>query len=57
MVVETLLVEHFKVHHKGHKPSLTLGCQWRQLINRLMNDFGSKYGEDEGWVERAFQSR
>ena len=25
-VVEALMVEHFRVHYKTHKPSLTLGC-------------------------------
>ena len=27
MVVETLMFEHFGVHHKGQKPSPTLDCQ------------------------------
>jgi hypothetical protein len=25
MMVKTLMIEHFGVHHKGHKPSPTLG--------------------------------
>ena len=28
MVIEALMIEHFGVHHKGHKPSPTLGHQW-----------------------------
>lgn len=27
-MVETLMIEHFRVHHKGHKPFPTLGHQW-----------------------------
>ena len=30
-VVETSMVGHFGVHHKNHKPSLTLGGQWNYL--------------------------
>lgn len=28
----TLLDEHLGVHHIGHKPTLTLGRQWKVLV-------------------------
>ena len=30
MVVGILMVEHFGVHHEGHKPSPTLSGQWNE---------------------------
>jgi hypothetical protein len=32
VVVEPLMVEHFGVHRKAHKPSPTLGRQWNNNI-------------------------
>ena len=36
-LVETFMIERFKVHHKGHKPSLTLGRQWNPLSSCSKN--------------------
>ena len=35
MMVETMMVEHFGVHHKGHKPSPTLDRQGNKYIVML----------------------
>ena len=37
--VESLKVEHIGVHHKDHKPSLTLYRQWRYLLSYLKTKF------------------
>lgn len=37
--VETLVVEHFGVHHKAHKPSPTFGRQWNYLFQEQLISF------------------
>lgn len=37
MVVDTLIVEHFGVLFKGHKPSFTLGRQWKYSQEIIMS--------------------
>ena len=37
MVVDTLIVEHFRVHHKGHKPSPILDHQWKYSQDIIMH--------------------
>jgi hypothetical protein len=36
MMVDTLIVEHFRVHHEGRKPSPILGHQWKYSQDIIM---------------------
>ena len=54
-MVEPLKVEYFGVHHKGHKPSPTLGRQWNWKdisTHQLLLDFKCKSCKDLNLIGR-----